>query len=578
MNKFFTWCFISALALLLGACNDNSSSTSEDVISVVSLQVTPAQGSIAVGLEQQFVAQATMSDGSVINVTTDSRLTWNSNQTTFATIDNKGLATGVATGLATITATGMFDGTSLMASGELTVTDAVVTSLQLTPNIASIPVGVERQFTAIASLSDGSSQDVTNDDRLSWVSSAPTMATVSNDKGTKGLATGIATGSVIITASGMINGSTTTASAELTVTEAEVISLEVTPAENSVLVGDKVQYYAMATLSDSRVQEVTHDARLSWSTSDAAVATISNVQGNKGEVTGVSVGYTDIEASILGVSSNTATLSVTLPTITIEPSQNQLASLVLDSTDFAFWNATSINSIEGQAALKNLTQLVYNQFNDEFDFITVVMNNELVPPGMPTGEYTHIKNDVTGIGLPLSDKTTDFHSAGQLQGISFLYRRAYLSTSTYGPILHEMAHRWANWIVPTSRGGHWGPELGITGQLNNVSANYADIELYLMGLMESSEMTDQASIDAYNLIPIEQQIRTPNSTDSQKEFRVLLLILSDRDLTATEIENYNNGATLLARTDNPTQQGTNFHKMTRGRGTIKVNELDVLKK
>lgn len=50
------------------------------------------------------------------------------------------------------------------------------------------------------------------------------------------------------------------------------------------------------------------------------------------------------------------------------------------------------------------------------------------------------------------------------------------------------------------------------------------------------------------------------------------------ELTATEIQNYNNGATLLARTDNPSQQGTNFHKMTRGRGTLVVSGLDTLVK
>ena len=39
-----------------------------------------------------------------------------------------------------------------------------------------------------------------------------------------------------------------------------------------------------------------------------------------------------------------------------------------------------------------------------------------------------------------------------------------------------------------------------------------------------------------------------------------------------------NSYTLLTRTDNPSQQGTNFHKMTRGRGTLTVNGLDTLVK
>lgn len=107
--------------------------------------------------------------------------------------------------------------------------------------------------------------------------------------------------------------------------------------------------------------------------------------------------------------------------------------------------------------------------------------------------------------------------------VFFLYKKKYLSTSTYGPILHEMAHRWANWVVPPVT-GHWAPWLGIVGQLNNVSANYADIELYLMGLMDASEMTDPASLDAYALIPADQKPRVPSAATSQRAFRTLLLI------------------------------------------------------
>ncbi|MNH16837.1 hypothetical protein D3C79_764870 [compost metagenome] len=206
------------------------------------------------------------------------------------------------------------------------------------------------------------------------------------------------------------------------------------------------------------------------------------------------------------------------------------------------------------------------------------MNNEEVPLRMPTGEFTHVRNDVQGIGLSLFDDSAAFHSSGKLQGVSFLYQKKYLSTSAYGPILHEMTHRWANWVVPSSYPGHWGNELGIVGQLNNVSANYADIELYLMGLMDSAEMTDPASLNAYALIPDDQKPRVPAAADAQKQFRALLLILSDRPLTATEIKNYNDGATLLVRTDNPSQQGTNFHKMTQGRGTLLVGDLDTLSK
>jgi hypothetical protein len=79
-----------------------------------------------------------------------------------------------------------------------------------------------------------------------------------------------------------------------------------------------------------------------------------------------------ITANLGGVTSTSAQLTV-MPMapeapIVIEPRQNQIASLQLSPEAFAFWNATSINSPEGQAALKDLTGRVYGQFQDQFAF------------------------------------------------------------------------------------------------------------------------------------------------------------------------------------------------------------------
>lgn len=549
---------------------------------ITGLDIQAPTGPLPVGLAAQLQAFASLSDGSApVDVTGHDGLSWLSDAPDVARVDADGLVTGMAPGSATIMASGSVDGAPLDASERIEVSAATITRLALQPVDGIVPVGLQSQFTATAYLSDGSTLDVSQSPLLHWSSSHPEVASVSNAAGTKGLVTGMTVGSASIQASGSVSGVPFAASAQITVSPAEVIGLTISPENASLVVGAKRQFQAMATLSDGAVREVTRDAALSWLSDDPAIATISNAEASRGEASGLAEGTALISAEMAGVSANPATLSVVPPAadpILIEPLHNQLASLVLSPEAFAFWNRTSINSPEGQAALKDLTGLVYAQFQDEFDFITVVMNNEEVPFRMPTGEYAHVRNDVTGIGLGLFDDSAEFHSAGKLQGISFLYRKKYLSTSTYGPILHEMAHRWANWVVPSSQSGHWGPELGIHGQLNDVSANYADIELYLMGLMAASEMTDPASLDAYAQIPSEQKPRVPDASGSQHAFRALLLILSDRPLTATEIKNYNDGATLLARTDNPSQQGTNFHKMTGGRGTLVVNGLDTLGK
>ena len=67
-----------------------------------SIAVTPAIPNIATGATQQFTATGTYSDGSTQNIT--SQVTWTSSNTTVATINSAGLASGMAPGSTTITA------------------------------------------------------------------------------------------------------------------------------------------------------------------------------------------------------------------------------------------------------------------------------------------------------------------------------------------------------------------------------------------------------------------------------------------------------------------------------------------
>ena len=70
---------------------------------LVSIAVTPANPTIALGEKQQFNATGTYSDGSTRDITTT--VTWTSSNTSVATIDATGLASSVAEGTTNITAT-----------------------------------------------------------------------------------------------------------------------------------------------------------------------------------------------------------------------------------------------------------------------------------------------------------------------------------------------------------------------------------------------------------------------------------------------------------------------------------------
>ncbi|GIU32232.1 S-layer family protein [Shewanella sp. MBTL60-007] len=340
-----------------GSANGTEFSASAELTvtdaTVTSLQVTPANTSIAAGLEQAFTAQALMSDSSVLDVTTNAALSWSSSDANIATIDtDTGIAIGVAAGTVTITASGSANGTEFSASAELTVTDATVTSLQVTPANTSIAAGLEQAFTAQALMSDSSVLDVTTNAALSWSSSDSNIATIDTDTG---IATGVAAGTVTITASGNVNGTEFSASAELTVTDATVTSLQVTPANTSIAAGLEQAFTAQALMSDSSVLDVTTNAALSWSSSDSNIATIDT---DTGIATGVAAGTVTITASgnvdgsIFAESVELTVTDATVTNLQVTPANTNIAAgLEQAFTAQALMSDSSVLDVTTNAAL-----------------------------------------------------------------------------------------------------------------------------------------------------------------------------------------------------------------------------------
>ena len=99
---------------------------------LVSIAVTPANSSAAIGATQQFTATGTYSDTSTQNLT--SLATWASTNTAATTITSGGLATGVAIGSTTIQATSG----SISGSTNLTVTPPGAIPTQLGSNYTTL--------------------------------------------------------------------------------------------------------------------------------------------------------------------------------------------------------------------------------------------------------------------------------------------------------------------------------------------------------------------------------------------------------------------------------------------------------
>jgi trimeric autotransporter adhesin len=168
-----------------------SASAAITVQGPTSITVTPPNPSAIAGATQQFNAMGTFPDGSNRDVTRAA--SWSSSSTAVASISSSGLASAVGTGTTLITASvgGI--------SGSTALTVKTLSSLTVSPTTPSVGVGTSAQLTATGTMSDGSTQDLTN--LVTWSSGTPAIATVSNTAGSKGIVVGKAIGSATVTAS-----------------------------------------------------------------------------------------------------------------------------------------------------------------------------------------------------------------------------------------------------------------------------------------------------------------------------------------------------------------------------------------
>ena len=166
--------------------------------------------------------------------------------------------------------------------------------------------------------------------------------------------------------------------------------------------------------------------------------------------------------------------------------------------------------------LEEYTKRFYEHFEDNFDFLFVASNLVDSPDILgASGYHISVKNDVQGIGVPLFSDTGMWGSPGRLQGVIGLpFVASFESEWTpigRGPGVHEVMHRWANFLWPA--GAHWGfsSANGILGGFDialledhgsgrytagwfntygTVGLPFSPIELYLAGLAPLEEVPD----------------------------------------------------------------------------------------
>jgi trimeric autotransporter adhesin len=256
-----------------------------------SISVTPANAVLAPTTSTNLVATGTYSDGSTQVIT--NIVTWTSSAPNVASVTGGGKVTAQSPGNATITA--QLD--SLSANCAIVVDGSPLTSIQVSPQTASIPQQTELAFVATGTFADGNTQDLTTS--VLWTSTPASVATISNLPPTMGEATGLEPGTATITA--LFGGQLGTAT--LTVTSATPTSLRVSPAATNLEHGGFTRFSALAEFSDGTTRDVT--SSVTWTSSNASVAVVTPT----GVATSTRSGMTTVTATVNDLS-GTAVLRV----------------------------------------------------------------------------------------------------------------------------------------------------------------------------------------------------------------------------------------------------------------------------
>jgi alpha-L-fucosidase 2 len=183
---------------------------------------------------------------------TDKTVTWSTSDTSIATVDNNGVVKAIKVGKVTITA----------KAGDKTATCEVTVKPVLVSGIVLDKISVELFEGETITLTATVSPDNATDKTVTWSTSDATIATVDNN----GVVKAIKVGKVTITA----KAGDKTATCEVTVKPIPVIEITLDKTTAELVEGESLTI--VATVSPDNATDKT----VTWSTSDASIATVDN--------------------------------------------------------------------------------------------------------------------------------------------------------------------------------------------------------------------------------------------------------------------------------------------------------------
>ena len=310
---------------------------------LLAIELKATQSTLAKGTRERFTAIGVYSDGTREDVS--SLVTWTSTDPTVAALvdvpGSYGLVEAHTHGTTDIIA----ERNGIAGSASLSVSDASLIRLDLTPSLLTLARGTSQPLSAVGTFSDETTQDLTTS--AVWSSGAPAVASfthpdVPND--------------VVAHASGMANVFATvlgvTATVLVTVTDANLLALELTPPLATLAAGTSKTFVAVGRFSDGSTQDLTSSS--TWAESDDGAPQNPRATVNHGLVRAWGSGSATLHAlqtdDVGGVLHAAAQLTLTNATLTRVQLAVPLAAVAKGTRE-----ALTVSGIFSDGSVQDLT-------------------------------------------------------------------------------------------------------------------------------------------------------------------------------------------------------------------------------
>jgi uncharacterized protein YaiE (UPF0345 family) len=287
-------------------------------------------------------------------------------------------------------------------------------AITVLPAEAEFVTGVTQQYTAIATFSDGSQNDITDGATCSVADES--IATVDLQTG---LLTTIIAGTTAVTA----EFRDVAASENLTVISSDLIQLVILPADASAPVGTTGNYTAIAYFEDGSTEDVTMQSV--WSSSDTVVVSIVTDGTNAGFAEAKKPGTANISAKFMGVTKTVPAIvtAATLEKIIVGPFKTTVGlGTSVAYTAIGIYSDRSILLFDDEVSWSSADESVATVNEEGIAFTTGVGATNITAAfsGISGGAaITVTASDFVGLQIIPGSVNAPIGTNGQLQLVAF---------------------------------------------------------------------------------------------------------------------------------------------------------------